>query len=27
VFAFIFLEQLTKAYKRFVLGDNSESTI
>ncbi|XP_017014208.2 mitochondrial 2-oxoglutarate/malate carrier protein [Drosophila takahashii] len=27
VFAFIFLEQLTKAYKRFVLGDDSESTI
>ncbi|XP_017053570.1 mitochondrial 2-oxoglutarate/malate carrier protein [Drosophila ficusphila] len=27
VFSFIFLEQLTKAYKRFVLGDDSESTI
>ncbi|XP_017126786.1 mitochondrial 2-oxoglutarate/malate carrier protein [Drosophila elegans] len=27
VFAFIFLEQLTKAYKRFVLGDESESNI
>ncbi|EDW93451.1 mitochondrial 2-oxoglutarate/malate carrier protein [Drosophila yakuba] len=27
VFAFIFLEQLTKAYKHFVLGDDSESNI
>ncbi|XP_016972031.1 mitochondrial 2-oxoglutarate/malate carrier protein [Drosophila rhopaloa] len=27
VFAFIFLEQLTKAYKRFVLGDESASNI
>ncbi|XP_017070728.1 mitochondrial 2-oxoglutarate/malate carrier protein [Drosophila eugracilis] len=27
VFSFIFLEQLTKAYKRIVLGDDSDSTI
>ncbi|EDV50959.1 mitochondrial 2-oxoglutarate/malate carrier protein [Drosophila erecta] len=27
VFAFIFLEQLTQAYKHFVLGDDSESNI